>query len=107
MGNAGGVFQADEVCVFSIARSLYYLRKLVRGSIVETAVGPDFVVLLSPVSDLYSCIEEVAEPTRPQALFAQLTVEALHMTVLHWPAGLDVAQLNLPLQGLGKKVTAG
>jgi hypothetical protein len=34
-------------------------------------------------------------------------VEALHMTVLHWPAWLDVAQLNLPLQGLGKKVTAG
>jgi len=35
----------------------------------------------------YSCVEEVAEPVGPQALFAQLAVEALNVTVLHRPAG--------------------
>src|SRR5580698_3179472 len=51
VGNASGVFQAGVACVFSIARLLERLRKLVRCSVVEAAVRPKFVVLLSPICD--------------------------------------------------------
>lgn len=34
-------------------------------------------------------------------------MEALYMSVLHRSSGLDMAQLDLPLQGPGQEVTAG
>jgi hypothetical protein len=83
VGNAIGVFQADEVCVFSIARLLERLRELLGCSVVEAAVGADLVVLLSPVCDFGSCLEEVAEPVGSQTLLPQASVEALHVAVLH------------------------
>ena len=41
-----------------------------------------FVVLRLPITYLPACVKEVGEPAHPQALFAQATMEALHMTVL-------------------------
>ena len=70
-------------------------------------MGPDFVVLLSPVCDLHASIEKVLEPTGAQALLAQPSVETLYVAVLHRPPGLDMAQLDLPLQRPGKEVTTG
>ena len=105
MGNAGGVFQADEVCVF--ATTLGCLRKLDRCSVAEAAVWPFFVVLLPPICDLDACIEQIPEPTHTQALFSESAVKALHMGVLDRLAGLDVAQVDLPLQGPGQEVTTG
>jgi hypothetical protein len=80
VGNAGGDFQADEVCVF--ATTLGCLRKLGRCSVAEAAVWPFFVVLLPPTCDLDACIEQVPEPTHTQALFSESAVKALHMGVL-------------------------
>ena len=51
VGNASGVFQAGVACVFSIVRLLERLRELVGRYIVEAAVRPKFLVLLSPVCD--------------------------------------------------------
>lgn len=107
MGNAVGVFQAGEACVFSIARLSECPRKLGWCSVVEAAVRADFVVLLSPAGDFYSRVEQVREPAGAQALLAQLAMEALHVSVLHGPAGLDVAQVDLPLQCPGQEVAAG
>lgn len=91
MGDAGGVSQAGIARVFSIAPGAAVLSKLGRSSVVEAAVGPDFVVLLSPVCDLGTCIEAVLEPAGAQTLLAQPSVEALHVAVLHGASGLDVA----------------
>jgi hypothetical protein len=66
-----------------------------------------FNVLLPPTCDLDACIEQVPEPTHTQALFSEPAVEALHMGVLDRLAGLDVAQVDLPLQGPGQEGTTG
>ncbi len=68
---------------------------------------PDFVVLLSPARYLDPRIEEVAKPVGSQALIAQLAVKALHMTVLRRATGLDVSELDLPLQSPGQKMPTG
>ena len=44
MGNAGGVFQADRVCVFSIALPPTDFGELNWGSVAETAVWSLLVV---------------------------------------------------------------
>ena len=105
MENAGGVFQADEVCVFATA--LGCSCKLGRRSVAEAAMWPFFVVLCPPIGDLDACIEQVSEPTHAQALFSQPAVKALHMGILNRLAGLDVAQVDLPLHSPGQEVTAG
>ena len=74
MGNAVGVFQAGEACVFSTARLSECPRKLGWCSVVEAAVRADFVVLLSPAGDFYSRVEQVREPAGAQALLAQLAI---------------------------------
>ena len=51
---------------------------------------PLFVVLRLPARDLPPCVEQVGEPTYPQALLAQSPVEALHMCVLRGLAWLDM-----------------
>ena len=97
MGDAVGVFHpaiAQDSC------------ELIGCSVVEAAVGPHFVVLLSPVGDLGACIEQIAKPVGPQALFAKSPVEALDVSVLGGLAGLDVAQLDLPLQTPSQEVPA-
>lgn len=58
---------------------------------------PLFVVFRLPMSNFPACIEQVREPTDPQALLPQPAVEALHMCVLRGLARLDMAQLDLPL----------
>jgi hypothetical protein len=70
-------------------------------------VGPFFVVLLPPIGDFDACIEQVAEPTHAQAFFSEPAVKALHMGILDRLAGLDVAQVDLPLHSPGQEVTAG
>jgi hypothetical protein len=81
--------------------------KLVWCSLVETAVRPYLVVLLSSVGNFQSCVEEVPEPVGPQPLFTQPPVEAFHIAVLHRTTWLDLAQLDVLLQAPGKEVPAG
>src|ERR1700733_5387203 len=66
-----------------------------------------FVVLRFPITYLPACVKEVGEPAHSQALFAQPTMEALHVRVLRRLAGLDVPQVDLPLTCPGQKVTTG
>ena len=82
-------------------------RELIGRSVIEAAVWSNFVVLLSPVGDFEASVEEVTEPASPQALLSKLAVEALDMAVLHGAAGLDVAELDLPLQAPGQEVATG
>ena len=67
---------------------------------------PNLVVLRLPVRDLHTGVKEVFEPSA-QALLTQPAMEALHMAVLHRPAGLDMAQFDLPLQPPGQEVATG
>lgn len=107
MGNAGGVFQSDEVCVFSIALASSYSGAFSRGSVTQAAVWPFFVVLLSPIGDLDASIERVPEPAHSQTPFPEPSVKALHVRVLGRLAGLDVAQLDVPLRTPGQDVPTG
>jgi hypothetical protein len=81
VGNAGGVFQADGVCVFPIALPPTDVGELGWRSVAETAVWPLLIVVLLPGSDLTSCVEQVHEPVHPQAFFPQSSVKALHVRV--------------------------
>jgi hypothetical protein len=105
VGNARGVFQSDEVCVFAIALSC--LRKLSRCSVAKAAVRSFFVVLFLPVGDLDACVNEISEPAHTQALISEPAVKALHMGVLDRLAGLDVTKVDFPLHGPGQEVATG
>lgn len=70
MGNGSVVFQAVIARVFSIAGS----RELSRGSVVQAAVRPFFVVLSAPDCSLPSGAEQVLKPTYSQAFFAQSSI---------------------------------
>ncbi len=82
MGNAGGVFQAGEACVFSIALAADCFNKLGWRSVAEAAVWPLFVVLSFPSGNLDACVEQVSEPTYTQALFSGPSMEAFYVCVL-------------------------
>ncbi len=99
-----GVFQADGVRVFSTAG---LCRKLRRCQVIQTAMWSSFVVIMPPVGDDTSSLEEVLEPTDSQAFLAQLAVKALHVAILRRLAGLDMDQIDPPVQSSGKEVTAG
>lgn len=96
MRKRASVFQADEVCLFSITLHSAGLRKLCRRAITQAAVGTFFVVLLSPTSNFSPRIEQVDEPVRAQTLFSQTCMEALHMRVLRGLARLNMPQVDLP-----------
>ena len=73
MGNAdGGVFHADVVRVFSIARALALsmLQTAWRCAIAQTAMGPLLVVVCAPLTDLSPCVKQVLKPTYPQAFIS-------------------------------------
>ena len=53
------------------------------------------VIFRLPSRYLPPCVEQVPEPARVQALVAQLSVEALHASVLRRLARLDVQQIDL------------
>ena len=91
MGNAGGVFQAGEACVFSIALAADRFNKLGWRSVAKAAVWPFFVVLPFPSGNLDACVEQVPEPMHPQALFSQPSMKAFYVGVLGWLAGLNMA----------------
>jgi hypothetical protein len=101
--NALGVFQARIARVFSIAQSS---RKLCRCPVVQTAVWPLVVIVQTPTCDFPPGVEQVIEPTCPQALFAQATVKAFYHRVLRGLAGLDVDQLDLAFDTPGQEVQA-
>jgi hypothetical protein len=56
-----------------------------------------FVVLHPPLFDLLLRIPNVQEPIRIQTFITESAVEALHVSVLHGRAGLDVHQPNASL----------
>ena len=62
------------------------------------------VIFRPPRADLLPGIEQVPEPACVQALIAQLAVEALHAAILRRLAGLDVHQIDLPVNGPGQVV---
>ena len=62
------------------------------------------VIFGFPRGYLAPCVEQVPEPTGVQALVAQLAVEAFHAAVLRWLAGLDVNDVDLPLNGPGQEM---
>ena len=68
---------------------------------------PPLVVIVAPVGDGPSCLEQVLEPADAQALLAQLAVEALHVGVLRGLAGLDVHEIDFAIQSPGKEMPAG
>jgi hypothetical protein len=67
-------------------------------------VRPVLIVVLSPAFQLLSGIVHVPEPVCIQALIAQSSVEAFHLSVLHRFARLYVEQLDLFLLAPGKEV---
>jgi len=52
-------------------------------------VGPDFVVVLTPVGDCRLGLVQRFEPLLVQAFIAEPSVEAFDVAVLQWPAGFD------------------
>ena len=66
-----------------------------------------FVVIMPPVGDDASSLEEVLEPTDTQAFLTQLAVETLHVAILRRLAGLDMDQIDLAVQSPGKEVATG
>ena len=104
MGNAIGVFQAGEACVFSTA---CFCGELCRGTVVQTAVRPALVVIAPPIGDDSSGLEQVLEPVNSQTFLAQLPVKTLHDTILRGLSGLDVNQIDLAIQCPGKEVATG
>lgn len=68
---------------------------------------PGLVVIPAPVGDDLPSFEQILEPADTQAFFAQLAVKALHICVLRGLAGLDVDQIDLPLQCPGEEMAAG
>src|SRR5208337_1444411 len=78
-------------------RIAYLQPELLRRSVVERAMRPLAVVLLPPACQGTPYIIQRAEPVRVEALVAQPSVEAFHMTILHRPSRLDVHQPNLPV----------
>jgi len=54
------------------------------------------IVFLSPAFDLPFHIRQVQEPLRVQTLVPESSIEALHMTVLHWFSGLDMNDTAMP-----------
>jgi len=89
--------------VFSIAR---LPSELCRRPIVQTAVRPLFVVVVAPEGDLPPGVEQILKPAHPQTLFAQPSVKAFDMGVLCWLGGLDMHQLDLLFNTLGKEMPA-
>jgi hypothetical protein len=75
--NGSIVFQAGLACVFSTA---CFCGELRWRPVVQAAMWPPLVVIVAPVGDDSSCLEQVLEPVDVKALFAQLAVETF------WPA---------------------
>ena len=90
--------------VFSIA---CLACKFCRRPIVQAAVWSLFVIVMPPDGDFPSGVKQVMKPTDPQTLFAQASVKAFHVRVLRGLTGLDVDQLDLPLNSPGQEMTAG
>ena len=63
-----------------------------------------FVVFRLPVTDLPACVKQVGEPAHLQALFAQPSMEALHVRVLCRLTRLDVSQFDPPVQRPGQEI---
>ena len=102
--NGGIVFQAGLACVFSTA---CFCGELRWRHVVQAAVWPPFVVVVSPVGDDPSCFKQVLEPADAQAFLAQLAVETLHVGILCGLARLDMHQIDLAIQRPGEEVATG
>lgn len=88
------------------ARSGFHIRiaccclpELVRRAITQRTVRPFAVILPTPACQCNPHIVQRAEPVRVQALVAPPPVEALHVSVLHRSARLDMHQRDLPHLG--------
>ena len=60
-----------------------------RGDAPQAAVGPDFVVVLSPYGHGLTRLEQGLKPAVIQMLVTELAVEALDVAVLHRASRLD------------------
>lgn len=75
--------------------------------IIQAAVRPFVVVVITPSRDLFPYIEGILEPTHLQALLAQPSGEALHIRVLHGLARLNMYHLDLAIEAPSWKMTTG
>ena len=81
--------------------------KLMRRTIVQTAVRSFVVVFNPPRRDSAACVPEIAEPARVQALVAKAPVEAFDESILDWFAGFDVIEFDSMVDSPGEEVTTG
>ena len=65
------------------------------------------IVVAAPTFNLVPRVEKIAKPTYLQTLFAQASVKAFHIRVLHRLARSDVNQFNPPVQTPGDEAPAG
>src|ERR1700683_2435786 len=96
----------EAFCAFHICIA-YFLPELLWRSVVERAVWAVTVVLLPRARHAAPYIIKAAEPVRVEALVAQSSVEALDMSILHRPAGLDMHQADLPVLSPAHDVRRG
>jgi hypothetical protein len=69
--------------------------------------APFFVVVAAPEGDLPSGVKQVLKPAHAQTLFAQSSMETLHVRILRGLAGLDTHQLDLPFDPSSQEITTG
>ena len=81
-----------QQCIDRGARAVCEGRKLDRRGISQAAVRPRFVVLVAPLADFSTRIEQVAKPTHVQTFIAELAMEAFDMTVLRGSSWLNMFQ---------------
>ena len=81
------------------------LGKMRRWNAPHAAVRPDLVVVLPPDGDGRSGLVQRLEPVVVQALVAELAVEAFDVAVLHGPARLVKAAIEVIKRKVGQHAT--
>ena len=72
--------------------------------ITQTGVRPFGIIFVPPGCEFPPPIKEISEPTRVQALIAQLACEALDMPILHRSTRLDMYEADLTFHAPGEEV---
>ena len=82
-------------------------RELAGRPVGQTAVWARRVVVIAPVSDLVTSVEQVAEPICIQAFITKTAIETLDMAVLHRLAWLNMMHRDLPFYAPSQEVSRG
>lgn len=82
-------------------------RQFRRRLIIQRGVRAALVIILTPFTDDFHSVNEIAEPVLIQTFKAKSSVQALNKSVLRWLSRLDYAQFNTMLKGLLLQCAAG